>query len=187
MVLANFPIGTGAYYLILSRDFFTQVRSWDFKVYEPNPSKSVVILKLYKLLSIPITIVAVLSALTTLAFSITRSFSLIILVILVVSGWYPMFSLFVRYHVSLASIITRAKLKKLLELQIKIMEYEHKGLNSSESIKYLQKLISYHDRIADTPNSALNFRITFGFINTLLIPLLTLILANLDTIIKLFP
>jgi hypothetical protein len=186
MILANFFIGTGGYYLWISRNFRIKVKLWDFKIYEPNPSKSLVIMKLLKLLSIPVIIGAFLSVLTTLAFSITRTFSLPILFIAVLCGWYPMLSLFVRNHIALASIITRAKQKKLFELQNRIAELERDGLKSTAEIEYLQKLIDYHDRIASTPNTALNFRITFGFFNTLLFPLETLFITYPDILLKLF-
>ncbi|MBI5964090.1 MAG: hypothetical protein HY863_11485 [Chloroflexi bacterium] len=186
LLLANFPIGTGGYYLWISRDFRVQAKSWDFKIYEPDPSKSIAILKFSKLLSIPVLIIAFLAALTTLAFSITRTFSLPILAIAVICGWYPMLSIFIRNHIALASIISRAKEDKLIELQKMIADFEPKGLETREGIEYLHKLMDYHDRIAGTPNTALNFRITFGFVNTLLLPLATLLITNLGSIIKLF-
>ena len=157
LILANFPIGTGGYYLWISRNFRVQAKSWDFKIYEPNPSKSLVISILSKLLAFPVTIGAFLSVLVTFAFSVTRLFSFFTLVIAVICGWYPMLSLFVRNHIALASIITRAKQKKLFELQNKITEIELEGLKSTSSIEYLQKLMDYHDRIASTPNTALSF------------------------------
>jgi hypothetical protein len=186
MIIANFPIGTGGYYLWISRNFRIKAKTWDFKIYEPNPSKSLIIAKLSKLLSIPVTIGAILSILVTFAFSITRSLSLPVLIVVVISGWYPMLSLFVRNQIALTNIITRAKDKKLFELQNQINEYEKKGLRTTQSIEYLQKLMDYHDRIASTPNTALNFRITFGFFNTLLLPLLTVVLTNISAIISMF-
>ncbi len=185
LLLANFPIGTGGYYLWISRNFRVQAKLWDFKIYDPDPSKSVAILKFSKLLFIPVTIIAFLAALTTFAFSVTRLFSIQTLAIAVISGWYPMLSIFIRNHIALASLITRAKQDKLIDLQNKIRELESKSLKSKAGIEYLQKLMDYHDRVANTPNTALNFQITVGFVNTLLLPLIALFISNLGAIINL--
>jgi hypothetical protein len=42
--------------------------------------------------------------------------------------------------------------------------------------------MNYHDRIRNTPNSALNFRAGLNFLSTLMLPILALILANLGNI-----
>jgi hypothetical protein len=44
--------------------------------------------------------------------------------------------------------------------------------------------MDYHDRIKATPNSALNFRASLNFLNSLLLPILAFILANLDKVIE---
>jgi hypothetical protein len=185
-LLANFTIGTGGYYLWISRNFRVEAKSLDFEIFEPNPSRSIVIIKLSKLLSIPVTIGAFLSALTTLVFSILGVFSWLILLIVIISGWYPMLSLFVRNHIALARIITKSKEKTLKELQAKISELQSESLKSATGIDYLQKLIEYQDSIEKTPNTALNFRIYLGLFNSLLLPLITFVFGNLDTIINLF-
>jgi len=43
--------------------------------------------------------------------------------------------------------------------------------------------MDYHDRIKSTPNSALNFRSSLNFLNSLLLPILAFILANLDKVL----
>jgi len=51
-----------------------------------------------------------------------------------------------------------------------------------DTLDRLSKLMDYHDRIKATPNSSLNFRSSLNFLNSLLLPLLAFILANLDTV-----
>ena len=49
----------------------------------------------------------------------------------------------------------------------------------------INKLLDYHDRIAATRNSALNLRAGLNFINSLLLPVIALLLANLEKILAL--
>ena len=44
--------------------------------------------------------------------------------------------------------------------------------------------MDYHDRIKATPNSALNFRASLNFLNSLLLPILAFVAANLKDVIK---
>ena len=60
------------------------------------------------------------------------------------------------------------------------------GIPSSETLEHLEKLMNYHDRIRDTPNSALNMRAGLNALNSILLPLITLILANWPTLVALF-
>jgi hypothetical protein len=50
----------------------------------------------------------------------------------------------------------------------------------------LGKLMDYHDRIRDTPNSALNFRAGLNFLNSLLLPILAFVAANLRDVVNFF-
>ena len=44
--------------------------------------------------------------------------------------------------------------------------------------------MDYHDRIKATPNSALNFRAGLNFLNSLLLPILAFVVANLKDVIN---
>ncbi len=46
--------------------------------------------------------------------------------------------------------------------------------------------MDYHDRVKATRNSVLNLRAGLNFLNSLLIPLLAFILANLEKVLDLF-
>jgi ABC-type dipeptide/oligopeptide/nickel transport system permease component len=46
----------------------------------------------------------------------------------------------------------------------------------------LSKLMDYHDRTKSTPNSALYFRASLNFLNSLLLPILAFVFANLDKV-----
>ncbi len=70
---------------------------------------------------------------------------------------------------------------------MKIEKLEAQGnIADKETIDAINRLMDYHDRIKATPNSALNFRAGLGFLNSLLLPLIAFVLANLDKLLKLF-
>jgi len=73
----------------------------------------------------------------------------------------------------------------LNELQSKIETlYSEEEIPSKDGLDRLEKLMNYHDRIKATPNSALNFRASLNFLNSLLLPVLAFVLANLDIVNK---
>jgi hypothetical protein len=88
-----------------------------------------------------------------------------------------------QYHLS--DVIVRAKWKLLNELQEKIEKLSGADeIPDKDGLDRLSKLMDYHDRIKATPNSALNFRASLNFLNSLLLPILAFILANLDKVIE---
>ena len=56
---------------------------------------------------------------------------------------------------------------------------------SEKRLAQINKLLDYHDRIAATRNSALNLRAGLSFVNSLLLPVIALLLTNLEKIIAL--
>jgi hypothetical protein len=57
---------------------------------------------------------------------------------------------------------------------------------SEKTLVHLTKLMDYHDRIKATRNSALDLRAGLNFLNSLLLPLLAFLLANLGKVLELF-
>ncbi len=57
---------------------------------------------------------------------------------------------------------------------------------SKDTLEHIRALIDYHNQVKDTPDSALNFRAGLNFLNSLLLPLLAFVLANLDKALSLF-
>ena len=75
----------------------------------------------------------------------------------------------------------------LNEVQAKVEElYKERKIPDEGLLDRLGKLMDYHDRIRDTPNSALNFRAGLNFLNSLLLPVFAFLLANLREVISLF-
>jgi hypothetical protein len=62
--------------------------------------------------------------------------------------------------------------------------YSGEDIPDKDTLDRLSKLMDYHDRIKATPNSALNFRSSLNFLNSLLLPILAFVFANLDKVME---
>jgi len=62
----------------------------------------------------------------------------------------------------------------------------HENIAEKETVEAINRLMDYHDRIKATRNSALDLRAGLNFLNSLLLPLLAFLLANLKEVLKLF-
>jgi hypothetical protein len=104
-----------------------------------------------------------------------------LLTLLVIS---PMVIMYAAGQYHLSDLITRAKWKMLNEVQEKIEKlYSGETIPDKDTLDRLSKLMDYHDRIKSTPNSALNFRASLNFLNSLLLPILAFVFANLDKVL----
>jgi hypothetical protein len=75
----------------------------------------------------------------------------------------------------------------LNEVQTKVEQlYKEQKIPDEDTLDRLAKLMDYHDRIKGTPNSALNFRASLNFLNSLLLPILAFVIANLREVLDLF-
>lgn len=101
--------------------------------------------------------------------------------------WAPTIILYASGQFHLSNIITRAKWRMLNEVQTKIENLSKGGkVPDKAELERLEKLMNYHDRIRDTPNSALNFRSGLNFLNSLLLPVVAFVVANFQEVIALF-
>jgi hypothetical protein len=103
------------------------------------------------------------------------------------SVWGLLAVLFVIIQAALSKIIARAKWKTLNEIQSQIERLRsQEEIPSEKTLAHLSQLMDYHDRVKATRNSALDLRSGLSFINSLLLPLLAFLLANLGEIVTLF-
>jgi hypothetical protein len=101
--------------------------------------------------------------------------------------WAPTIILYAAGQFHLSSLITRAKWKVLNDIQTKVEKvHREKSIPDKETLDRIGKLMDYHDRIKATPNSALNFRSSLNFLNSLLLPILAFVIANLKEVVNLF-
>jgi adenine-specific DNA methylase len=96
-------------------------------------------------------------------------------------------ALFIAGQLNISNMIARAKWKTLNEVQTKIEKLQAaQDVPDKDTLERLAKLMDYHDRIVNTPNSALNFRSSLNFLNSLLLPVLAFLIGNLKDVIEFF-
>jgi hypothetical protein len=185
-VIVGFQGWVLIYYLFLLVALPARLSRYQFKLYAADPSSSEVIDQLSDMLSNFVYMAAVLAAIATLVFALFGLLTLATTIILVLAAWGPLTVLFIINQVALAKIITRAKWKTLNEIQAKIETLEaQEDIPSEKTLAHLAKLMDYHDRIKATRNSALDLRAGLNFLNSLLLPLLAFLLANLGKVLEL--
>jgi len=85
----------------------------------------------------------------------------------------------------LGKIIGRAKQETLSGIQVQV-EALYAGMKNPDrdTLATIEKLMELHDRVKATNNWPVSFREGLRFLNTLLIPLLGFILANIDLVAR---
>lgn len=186
-VITQFQFGMFIYYLFLLLALPARLSRYQFRLYAADPSSSEVIDHLSDMLNNLVYIAAVGATIVTLFGALFGLLTLSFIIMLVLVVWGPLTAFFVTNQYALAKIITRAKWKTLNEIQAKIETLEaQEDIPSEKTLVHLTKLMDYHDRIKATRNSALDLRAGLNFLNSLLLPLLAFLLANLKEVLKLF-
>ncbi len=170
--------------------FPSRLNRYHFDLYTHDPSSSEVVGQLSRLLTF------ILYA--TMAYIVQLTVGLSYVEVLTaktpVSGfifsvfiWAPTVTLYAAGQFHLSGIIMRAKWKTLNEVQTKIEGLNEAGkIPDKDTLERLDKLMNYHDRVRDTPNSALNFRAGLNFLNSLLLPVVAFVVANFKDVIAFF-
>lgn len=170
--------------------FPSRLNHYHFDLYTPDPSSSEVVGQLSRLLTfilyvtigyiVQLTIgLGYVNVLTTESPAPGLIFSVFV--------WAPTVILYSAGQFHLSNLITGAKWKMLNEVQTKIEElYREEKIPDKDTLDRLEKLMNYHDRIKSTPNSALNFRASLNFLNSLLLPVLAFVVANIRDVFDLF-
>jgi hypothetical protein len=170
--------------------FPPQLHRYHFDLYTPDPSSSEVVGRLSRLLSfiLYVTMGFLIQLMIGLGlFDVLSTRTLVPGFLLSLLVFSPMVIMYAAGQYHLSDLISRAKWKMLNEVQEKIEKLsEGEDIPDKDTLERLSKLMDYHDRIKSTPNSALNFRASLNFLNSLLLPILAFILANLDKVTAVF-
>lgn len=185
VILIWFQASTGWYFIFPMIDWLNQLGTYHLKLYGADPSSSEVIDRLSDVLSYLVYSSALLGALFTLGLIyfelLTPSISVIFLAL---GTWAPLIITFAISQYALARLISKAKWKTLNEIQAQIEQLRYQeAIPSEQTLSHLDKLMDYHDRIKATRNTALDLRTGLSFLNSLLLPLLAFIIANLNQVI----
>jgi hypothetical protein len=180
-----FQLAMGMYYLLVVVTWPFRIRNFHFKLFSADPSSSGVVKRLSNMTTNYVFVVAVLAAMITLLVIVSGPVTFTVLVILIILAWVPLTTIFLSMHLVLASIITKAKLTILNDIQTQVEELLGRDrLMSRTTLDHVDKLMKCHDRIKSTPNSALDFHAVLGYFNSLLVPIVGVLLGNLEKIIS---
>jgi ABC-type multidrug transport system fused ATPase/permease subunit len=162
------------------------LRRYDLKLFAADPAGSELISRLSSELTYGVYLVAAFAATITLTMALPGllpSYG----ILLVLSYWLALITIFSLNQNSLSSIIRRAKWKTLNEIQAKVEKLQAvENFEDKETMDAINRLLDYHDRVTATRDSMLDFRTYLSLFNSLLLPLLAFILGNLDLVLKLF-
>jgi len=164
--------------------FPARISRYHYDLYTSDPSSSEVVWQLSQLLTsiLYVTIAYIFYLTLGLAYFGVLSFdvaSVDTALIFSLFVWAPTVLLYATGQQHISELITRAKWVILNEIQMKVETlYSEHDIPDKATVERLQQLMDYHDRIKSTPNSALNFRASLNFLNSLLLPVIAFVLAN---------
>jgi len=155
-------------------------------IYESDPANSEVVQRLIYVLNVYIYLVAGYCAIGTMLGALISELSWSVWGFIFL-GWTPTIIQFLVNQYAIRKIIIDAKWRNLSRLQTRIQELQNDALTDApdKAIIQLNQLMDLHDRISAKPNSALNWGTGLSFLNQLLLPLLGLLLGNMDKLLKL--
>jgi len=186
-VIVGFQGAITLYYLVLFLALPARLSRYHFQLFAADPSSSGVIDRLSGMLHNYMYLVAAYMALVTVQYVVFTGFTSLTIAVLALLAWGPLVALFIVNHYSLAKIIGRSKTDALRDIQAQIEElWAKEHILSEKTLAHINKLMDFHDRVRATRNSTLNLRAGLGFANSLLLPLLAFLLANLNKVLDLF-
>ena len=175
------------YLLLYMAVLSARVGRYQLKLYPTDPGSSEVIGHLTSLFNNLLYIAAIFVASVMLFLAFIGLLTIEIIVLLILLWWIPLTTMFVFYHNSLSSIVRRAKAKTLNEIQAKIEKlHASESLGEKGTMETINRLMDYYDRIKSTRSSRIDLGAVLNLINSLLLPLLALVLGNIDKILDLF-
>jgi hypothetical protein len=106
-------------------------------------------------------------------------------VILVGMQWIIIVSTFLIGQYGLAQIVRRAKQHKLNEIQARIAQIEQdSNPTTKDAVETILRLLDYYGQVKAMRGSALDISAVLSFLQSLLLPLIASLLANITTIMQ---
>lgn len=185
-VLVTACFGLAIYGVFVFWGWLGHLGGYRLRLFGPDPSSSEVIALLSGTIRRIVTLIAAGGAAVTLVFTLFGLANWVSVAPLVAVIWFPTLGAFATGHASLARLIATAKRAKLREIQGKVEALEASGgIEDRETMEAVKRLLEYHDRIRHTPGSAIDLRAGLNLVQSLLLPVAALVLANLQRILEL--
>jgi len=183
-IVVSIQVFLGLYYVFLFANLSIRLRRYHFRLFTIDPRRSETIQQLSGLLFNYVYGIAFFVATITLVLSIFAVMTLFNIVLLFILGWAPIIIAFILNQYSLSRIIIRSKWQMLNKVQKRIEAlHSEQDIVEKDVIEATTRLLDFQDRIWASRNSVLDINSVLGFINSLLLPLFTFLLGNLDTIV----
>jgi len=161
----------------------SRLSEFKYKLFGADPSSSEIITHLSEILGNFVFLMAIIMAIGTTNVLITGFLSPTLMLPILLPMWILITVMFFNNQFALTKIITRAKWKKLNDVQRQIEELElGKNIVEKETMETINRLLDYHNKIKSTPKSSIELRTILNFLNSLLLPFLAFILGNLETL-----
>lgn len=184
-VIVWFEDATFLYYAIPIFTLFSRLSQYQFRLYVLDPSNSEVIDHLSGVIIYATNVIGIITALYTLGLVAFGTIPENLTLILILGAWGAITIFFVSGQHTLSRIIVKAKWKKLNEIQMKIEKLETKeDIPSKDTLEHIRALIDYHNQIRATRNSALDIRAGLSFLQSLLLPVIGLLLGNIKDMVE---
>jgi hypothetical protein len=181
-----FQGGITVYYLLPFMDLISRLGTYKFRLYSTDPSSSEVVECLSRMFNKTTLLGAEIEAVLTFGLVILGFLQQPSFWVWIGVSWFILFVNFAAYQSVLTKIITRTKRAKLNDIQAQIEKLElNENISEQRTMDAINRLMDYHDRIKNTPNSAINVRSTLNFINSLLLPVIGFFLGNIEAVMKL--
>jgi hypothetical protein len=181
-------VGGSLIYFILKMALLPiHIGQFHLRLFNLDPESSEIIEKTSDVFNSFILVVSLITIFIVFSSAVVEQLFVVNLILVFVIAFGPLIALFITSQHTLQKTITRAKWQTLNELQKKIEHLQNQeDIPSPDTLEHLNKLTDYHNRIKNTRNTSLDLRATLNFITSLLLPLASFVLANLDQVLALF-
>lgn len=165
--------------------FLPRLGRLDLELYQVNPRDSLVIVSLVGAAKQVLYIFAVLCALISIVAARHGLFNDPWLEIGLLTGlWVPVTVSFIGANLTFRAMIIRSKWRYLSRLQQQIEALlNDPAFPAGDLLERANKLMDHHDQVRKTPNSAIDYQSWLAYLNSMLLPFIAGLIANLPPLL----
>lgn len=183
----GFMMGVSCYVVLWIMRLSLHLGNYRYDLNNFAPASSEVIERLSKMFNDYLYVAAMFIAASTLLSSFVR-FGSIVGYPFVLAGWTMITTQFIINRSTVNKIVSRAKWETLNKLQLQINELQKTGnLAEKETAEAHLRLTDIYQKILITRSATSDSKGFLNFFSQMMLPLLGLLLGNLDKLLKLFP
>ena len=186
-IVLNFFHGICAYFVYSYAHWAIQeLRNYDFSLYPLDPSSSEIIRVLAGIFNSVLYSIIIMITIITIVFIYFDIFTRVSIVITIAFMWVTASVIFAFHQMILAGIIQKGKWKTLNEIQAEIIGLQTKDpVPSPATLDHIEKLVALHESVKSTPDSALSLGSFVKFLNSLVVPTISVLITTIENVEKL--